>query len=209
MENNPEIATRMMYRMLNITTSRLKNTGNFLSDMVQFGETARKRAVTDEFTGLYNRRFLEDAVEEQFSLAKRSKKPLTIAMVDLDHFGTLNKEYGEQVGDRVLLEAVEVFRNVFVQNEILIRYGGDEFTFILPGATSVQARKLCNRVCEKLRKLTVLEGFNGSIRRVTSSIGIASYPEHAQSLKKLMECADSALYQAKEKGRNRTAILSG
>ncbi len=205
-ETHPEIATKVMYRMLAITAQRLNNTGNFLSDMVQFGENARKRAVTDEFTGLYNRRFLEDALEEQFSQAKMRKRALTIAMFDLDHFGTLNKEYGEKSGDDVILAAVAVFNSIFSGDAILVRYGGDEFTFILYDTPAEKAKELCDRVCGELRKLDILEGLGGEITRITSSIGIASYPEHAKSVKKLMEKADGALYKAKENGRNRTAL---
>lgn len=207
-QSHPGIAGKVMYRMLNITASRLKNTDNFLSDMVQWGETARRRALTDEFTGLYNRRFLEDALEEHFSKAKMEKRHLSIAMVDLDHFGALNKEYGEQTGDKVILSAVEVFRSVCSEKDILIRYGGDEFTFIMPGRNCTSAKSICDTICKKLCSLDILEDLNGSIRKITSSIGIAEYPKHGNSQKTLMDKADAALYKAKEEGRNRAELAS-
>ena len=80
METHPEIAVKTMYRMLNITTERLKNTGNFLSDMVQWGAEARKRAVTDDFTGLFNRRFFDSTIEDKFTEASLNRKPLSVAM---------------------------------------------------------------------------------------------------------------------------------
>ncbi len=201
--SHPRTASKIMYRMLAITVERLRNTGNFLTDMVQWGEDARKRAVTDDFTGLFNRRFLDDALEERFREAKMKGSSLCLAMVDLDHFGSLNKEYGEQVGNAVILEAVSVFKTVFGTKDILIRYGGDEFTFVLPETTSSEALEKCETVCSGLRKLSILEPFGGTIRRVTSSIGVAAYPEHARTVKELLEKADGALYKAKESGRDR------
>lgn len=207
-QDRPLIAAKIMYRMLNITASRLKNTDNFLSDMVQWGETARKRALTDDFTGLYNRRFLEDSLEEHFSRAKMEKRHLSVAMVDLDHFGELNKEYGEKIGDKVILSAVAVFRDVCSDSDILIRYGGDEFTFIMPGRTRQQAREMCEKICTGLYSLNVLDGLQGSIRKISSSIGIAEFPTHGNTKRVLMEKADAALYKAKEGGRNRAELAS-
>jgi diguanylate cyclase (GGDEF)-like protein len=208
MQVHPSVAAKMMYRMLNITASRLKNTDNFLSDMVQWGETARRRAVIDEFTGLYNRRFLESALAEQFSKVKREKGELSLAMVDLDNFGSLNKAYGEEVGDDVILAAVKVFRSVCDETDILVRYGGDEFTFILPGRHSRNAKHICDTICAELRALTVLEGMDGEIKQVTSSIGIATFPEHGNTSKALMEKADSAVYTAKEQGRDQAVVAA-
>lgn len=208
METHPRIAAKMMYRMLNITASRLKNTDNFLSDMVQWGETARRRAVTDDFTGLYNRRFLEGALEEQFSRAKMEKLNLSVAMVDLDHFGELNKEYGEDIGDKILMSAVEVFRSVCGPGDILVRYGGDEFTFIMPGRNGDSSKAICDTICMKMERLDLLSGFQGPMKNITSSIGIAVYPDHGEIEKVIMDKADAALYQAKEEGRNRAVLFS-
>jgi diguanylate cyclase (GGDEF)-like protein len=203
----PELAIKIMYRMLNITTERLSSSSNFLSDMVHWGEEARKRAVTDGFTGLFNRRFLDNAIKDQFSIAKRKKQNLSMAMVDLDHFGTLNEEYGEKTGDEILLRAVAVFKNIFRETDLLIRYGGDEFTFILPNTSVGEALDLCTNVCAQLRDVTILKQKNGTITEITSSIGIAAFPEHAASAAELIDKADKALYAAKEQGRNRAIVF--
>jgi len=135
--------------------------------------------------------------------------PLSLAMVDLDHFGSLNKEHGEQVCNSIILAAVGVFRTVFGERNILVRYGGDEFSFILSGMASAEAKEKCSTVCSLIRELTVLDDLctdteHGLPRKmVTASIGIASYPEHAQSVKELLEKSDAALYRAKEEGRDR------
>ena len=207
-KEHPSTTIKIMHRMLNITTERLQETSAFLSDMVTWGEKARKRAVTDEFTGLYNRRFLDDALEERMATAELSNKPLCLVMVDLDHFAKLNKEYGEDVGDKVILSAVRVFKSVFSEGDILARYGGDEFTFILSDTGPAKALDICTMAVNELRKVKLLENMGSSIKQITSSMGIASFPAHADTLETLKERTDRALYQAKEQGRNRAVLYS-
>ncbi|MEW5814869.1 MAG: GGDEF domain-containing protein [Spirochaetota bacterium] len=209
MRMQPATAIKIMHRMLNITVQRLQRTGAFLSDMVTWGESARKRAITDELTGLFNRRFLDDALEEQFSRAKQNGQPLALVMVDLDHFGELNREYGQATGDNVILAVTPVFKSLFNEKAILARYGGDEFTFILPETEGEEAYKLCEKVCKELRALTILENLGGGVTRITSSIGVASFPENAQTLEALKGRADQALYRAKELGRDRAVLIKG
>jgi diguanylate cyclase (GGDEF)-like protein len=186
--------------MLSIVSRRLMNTGSLLSEMVRWGDDARKRAITDEFTGLFNRRFLDEAIVTQVSRAKAEGTSLSLVMVDLDHFGTLNKKCGEAFGDLVILAAASVFKNVFRKTDILARYGGDEFTFLLPATDAETAYNLCDRVCRELRSLKYPEHPDITI---SSSIGIATLPEDADSLADLKEEADKALYHAKEDGRDR------
>lgn len=198
-KRHPEISIKIMYRMLNITTERLMKTSNFLADMVQWGEGARKRAITDEFTGLFNRRFLDDTLEERFTEARLKSVPLSLAMVDLDNFGKLNEKYGEERGNEVILSAVKIFREIFEEKDILVRYGGDEFTLLLIDKGPEEACRMCNQVCENLRALE-------SGVKITSSIGLASHPFHAKSAEELKEKADKALYRAKELGRDRVVV---
>ncbi len=205
-KNNPIAGSNIMHRMLKITTLRLNNTGAFLSDMVTWGEKARARAITDDFTGLYNRRFLDEAIEDRFAEAKSESDPLSVIMVDLDNFGTLNNEYGQEMGDKVILAVVPVFKNLFRKEDILARYGGDEFTFLLPGITGMEALALCSVLVRQVREINLLKNLGGALKDVTASIGIACYPDHADSVSSLRERADQALYKAKEAGRNRAVL---
>lgn len=201
-EENPANGINIMHAMLQTTTGRLKNTGAFLSDMVTWGEQARVRAITDDFTGLYNRRFLDEAIEERLAEAKSKGEPLSVVMIDLDNFGTLNNLYGQNMGDKALLEVIPIYRKLFRNEDVLARYGGDEFTFLLPCTTGEKALDLCSELVLELREIELLENLGGSLKKVTASIGVSCYPDHSDSVSGLKELADKALYRAKEAGRD-------
>jgi diguanylate cyclase (GGDEF)-like protein len=207
-EQYPDIATKIMYRMLNITTQRLRDTGEFLSDMVHWGEAARRRAITDELTGAYNRRFLDDALASQLELARNSGNPLSLLMVDLDYFREINDNYGHEAGDRSIVEVVKVINRMLRESDILARFGGDEFTILLPDTPGETALDMAERTRLEVESKGILKGYGGRETGLTLSIGISSFPEHADDVKKLKEMADQALYRAKESGRNRV-IYSG
>jgi diguanylate cyclase (GGDEF)-like protein len=126
-------------------------------------------------------------------------------MIDMDHFGTLNKKYGEAFGDKVILSAAKVFRESFREDDILSRFGGDEFSFLLPNTNGETARKLCEAMMEKLRSVKFPEHPELVI---TLSIGIACTPLHGDNPETLKEAADKALYEAKEAGRDRALLKS-
>jgi diguanylate cyclase (GGDEF)-like protein len=205
---HPRIALKLMYRMLNVTTQRLRGTSQFVSEMVLWGESARKRAITDELTGVYNRRFLEDSLGGYVSEAGEKSAPLSLVMVDLDHFRDINEQHGNQKGDELIRAASAVFRSVLQEKGVIARYGGDEFVIILPHTGSGDATALMSRACQEVARLQVLKDHKGSITRVTSSMGVASFPEHAADVATLRAAADAALYRAKEAGRNRVVCAS-
>jgi diguanylate cyclase (GGDEF)-like protein len=205
-ECHPYIAIKIMYRMLNIASQRLRNTSEFLSDMVLWGERARKRAITDRLTGVYNRRFLEDALDQNFVLSIKNKKPFSLIMVDLDHFREINEQYGDRVGDKILLSVVGVFQGNLRKQDVIARYGGDEFTILLPNTDVSTAQSIAQKICNEVANLDLLKNLRGPIDLVTTSQGLATFPLHAESLHKLREMADEALYRAKNEGRNRVIV---
>lgn len=199
--SRPRAAAAVLRRMAAITAERLGNTGALLSQMVKWGEGARKRAITDPATGLFNRRFYDESLDAIVHRAEVEGASLALAMFDLDHFGILNKAFGQAFGDRLIAEAAAALRRVFASTDILVRYGGDEFAFVLPGRDAASALERCRAVNEEIRRLRFADHPD---LRLTCSLGLAVYPTHARTLEELKEKADKALYRAKESGRDRT-----
>jgi len=202
-ESNPQIAIKIMYKMLNITTQRLRKTGGLVSDMVRWGDAASKRAITDELTGAYNRRFLENSLEDFLIDAKTGGKPFSLIMADLDYFREINEAYGHETGDRVIMEAAAVFKSKLNEKDILARYGGDEFTILLPETSIDEAKAIAESIRQQMEKLDILKDYDGPVTGFSTSQGVSSYPETAKDLESLKKQADKALYAAKEAGRNR------
>ncbi|MBN2401031.1 MAG: GGDEF domain-containing protein [Spirochaetes bacterium] len=203
---DPEIAIKIMYRMLNITTERLLDRSEFLSDMVQWGEEARKRAITDELTGIYNRRFLDDALVDYFEKAKNNGKPLSLIMMDIDNFREHSEFFNQKQTNRVILEVVSVFKKYFRENDIIARYGGDEFTVIMPDTDLKSAFTFAEKIRIAVSELQLSDIMKNNIRQITISQGISSYPENADDLESLRVNADKALYKAKLEGRNKVIL---
>ncbi len=143
----PEAAVKILHKMLGINALRLNSTGRFVSEMVQWGENARRRAITDEATGLFNRRYLDDTIDSLFRRAKMEKKYFSYAMFDLDRFGALNKQYGLQFGDQVIVAMAKKFSEAFTESDILVRYGGDEFIFLFPDTLPSEVLERCRKLC--------------------------------------------------------------
>ncbi len=201
----PVIANKIMLSILQTTTKWLKKRSSLLSDLVIWDEEARRRVVTDAMTGLYNRRFLDEALEDHFSRARTYRKDLTLIMVDLDRFREINNYYSSTVGDRVILSVCPVFKRRLRSSDVLARYGGDEFTFILPETGTEAAFSIADAIRSEVESLDILgdaAGPQAPIAKVTSSFGIATFPRHAADLPVLKKKADDALYRAKENGRN-------
>ncbi|MBN1799201.1 MAG: GGDEF domain-containing protein [Spirochaetales bacterium] len=203
LEDHPEIAISIMYKMLSIISQRLRNTGKFLSEMVRWGNEASRRAITDSLTGVYNRRYLDTALHDQFNACLSQDRPLAIMMIDLDYFREINEQYSNEVGNKALCEVTKVFKELLSKKDVIARYGGDEFTILLPNKNLKQAALLAEDIRSKVEALTMLKSVKGDLKQITLSIGIACFPESAKDLTAIKEMADKALYAAKEQGRNR------
>jgi diguanylate cyclase (GGDEF)-like protein len=177
--------------------------------MVQWGEAARKRSITDELTGFYNRRYLDESLPALVKKAVEADESLAICMLDLDHFRKINEELSHALGDQVIQEAVGVLHEVLLPTDVAVRYGGDEFVLIMPNTSAPEAEDRAWEVCRRMAALDILRRHKCSVKKVTTSIGLAALPGDGRNAKELSEAADKALYQAKELGRNRVVCSSG
>lgn len=162
-------------------------------------------AALDSLTGIYNRRFGMTRLHEEFGRALRANTPIGVMMMDLDHFKQVNDTYGHLTGDRVLIKLAKLARSVLREGDILVRYGGEEFLAILPGASHNDVHNIADRFRRKVEESSVSDG--DDIIKVTISIGGISFPEHdVANETELVDLADQALYRAKESGRNCIAM---
>ncbi|MCP4132222.1 MAG: GGDEF domain-containing protein [bacterium] len=198
----PHIAGKFFLKLLTLTIQGLRDSNRFLADMVQWGDKARKRTITDELTGVYNRRFLDDALPGHFATAKKGGYPLCFLMIDLDNFRDINEVNGMEAGNSILKDVVVQFQQLFREKDIIVRYGGDEFTIILPETTLKEAWEIAERVREAVENRDMSKLLEDYTHKLTTSIGLSAFPETASTLDELKDQADSSLYAAKEKGRN-------
>ena len=158
----------------------------------------QQQALTDALTGCYNRRALEMQLDRDLMAVKRLQQPLSLIMLDLDRFKHLNDTAGHDAGDAALRRLADCFRHELRGPDSAARFGGDEFALILPHAGPNGALIVAERLRQRIEKINI-DGFGN----VTTSIGIASYPEHGSTRTELFRAADAALYAAKRAGRNR------
>lgn len=163
------------------------------------------KSVRDPLTDLFNRRYLEETLMREIDRARRKKSALTVAMTDLDHFKRLNDTWGHEAGDQVLRRFADLLRAHFRTQDVLCRYGGEEFALIFPDCSTEQARSRAEGLLEALRATTIPYGAE-TICRVTASIGIAGYPRQGATPEELLRQADHALYEAKRAGRDRVSV---
>jgi diguanylate cyclase (GGDEF)-like protein len=159
-------------------------------------QQVQRLAETDGLTGLANRRTFEATLERELSRAARSGEPVTLVMVDVDHFKLLNDKHGHQAGDEVLEEVASVLASVCRDFDTAARYGGEEFVVILPSCSSAESLVVAERLRESI------EGIE-TVTPVTASAGVATFPAHAADPEGLIKAADEALYESKRAGRNR------
>jgi diguanylate cyclase (GGDEF)-like protein/PAS domain S-box-containing protein len=169
---------------------------------IRLREALRSQSIKDPLTGLYNRRYLTEMLERETRRAVRGAQSLGVLMIDLDHFKKFNDTYGHDAGDAVLRETASFLSKSIRAEDVVCRFGGEEFVVILPTADLNAAHARGERIRSKLHELTVLH-HGQSLGMITISVGVAELPLHGTSPKDLLAAADAALYRAKREGRDR------
>ncbi|MCP3848632.1 MAG: diguanylate cyclase [Gammaproteobacteria bacterium] len=159
-------------------------------------------ATRDPLTGLYNHNEMQLLLNDEIERASRYKHPLSIFMLDLDHFKSVNDTYGHQSGDIVLQHLAKILESTIRTTDYAARYGGEEFLVILPETPLSETKNLAERLCSKIAENSIKIQKN-KVLNVTASIGIATFLKHAKSQRDLLDAADVAMYTAKKNGRNR------
>jgi len=175
---------------------------------IRLQETLRDQSIRDSLTGLYNRRYLEESLERELARAQRTRNSLAVLMLDADHFKRFNDQFGHDTGDMVLRVLGKTIKESCRRNDLPCRFGGEEFAVVLTDAGKDAAAQWCERLLDRVRKLDLKSGA-GSIGKVTISAGVALYPEHGAHVETLLQAADTALYQAKNSGRDRLVVYQG
>jgi len=172
-----------------------------LDEINRLQDQLREQAHRDPLTGQYNRRYLDTTLQRELLRCAREESPISLLMVDIDHFKTINDTHGHPVGDEVLRQMGLILATHARAHDVVCRYGGEEFLLMLPQLPLTQALQRA----EQLRRAVQNHAFltAGGEIAITMSVGVASYPEHGHTVDELLRNTDHALYQAKREGRNR------
>lgn len=175
-------------------------------DRVRLLEETKKRAITDGLTRLYNHRHFMQRLGEEIARSRRYARPLSLLMIDIDHFKSYNDTWGHLEGNKLLRKLSKVLTNQSREVDIVARYGGEEFAVIVPEADKADSCRLAERIRSKIETTVFPNQSKGSLGNTTVSAGVAAFPADATSPLALIERADAALYKAKATGRNKVCV---
>ncbi len=167
-------------------------------------ETLREQAIRDPLTGLFNRRYMEEMLERELHRAARHQVPLGVLMIDIDHFKEFNDTFGHLAGDQVLREIGAGLPKLVRAEDVICRFGGEEFLAILPEASLEDAVKRAEQIRAKVKETRV--HFEEQALQVTVSVGVAVFPQHGRTAEAIVHAADAALYRGKQEGRDRVIV---
>jgi diguanylate cyclase (GGDEF)-like protein len=189
--------------LLRLLSFRIRAANAQLRRRQKLGEFYRQLSMLDGLTGLYNRAWLNDLLPGMLATARSSATPLSLIMIDLDHFKQFNDSHGHVAGDLALRAAAQVLTAALRPSDFAVRYGGEEMMVILPDTSAQVALVVAERLCARMQQANVFDDAR-PLPHITASLGVASLEDgHDES--RLIEAADAALYRAKRDGRNRVS----
>lgn len=172
---------------------------------LQLRESLRVQSLRDPLTGLYNRRYLEENMQREVQRCTRRGLPLSVIMLDVDHFKRFNDQHGHAAGDALLAGIAQTLQAHTRSEDIVCRYGGEEFTVVMPETGSEDAQRRAEEIRRAIAATTVMH-LRQTLGPTTASMGVASFPADGATPAELIELADAALYRAKADGRNRIVV---
>ncbi len=198
-----EIARNLLY----IMSERVRYSSMVIADSLEMQRKYQRYATTDALTGLRNRGWLDDAFDREIKRSQRDQLPLSMIMIDVDDFKQYNDGYGHLAGDQVLMVVADSIRSPLRPNDLVARFGGEEFAVLLPETTVDNARIIAERLRNSVSKTApgVIDGKR--LPKVTISLGIAAR-RSGSTLDMLIAEADVAMYHAKQSGKNRVVVAS-
>lgn len=191
--------------LLRLLSFRVRAANAQLRRRQKVGEFYRQMSMADGLTGLHNRAWLDDNLAALIDGAHRSGTPLSLIMIDIDHFKRFNDEHGHQSGDSALRCAADAITAALRPTDFAARYGGEELIVILPATGQAAASMVAQRLCDQVRQSIVFSDMRKPLPHITASFGVATLA-HGQDAEALISIADAALYRAKEAGRDRIAV---
>ena len=177
-----------------------------VTELYLLKEKLQRQAITDSLTGLYNRRYFNDQCEREFSRSNRSGSIMSIIVIDIDYFKSINDKFGHPVGDIVLREVSKIYKSCLRKENILCRIGGEEFAILLPDTKQEAATVLAERIRQTQEKKAIVGKWKVAIKP-TVSIGVSTLMSEDKAFNDLLSRADRALYRAKKNGRNQVCVL--
>jgi diguanylate cyclase (GGDEF)-like protein len=168
-------------------------------------ESLHNQSICDSLTGLFNRRYMEESLEREFSRANRGKTSVAIVMMDLDHFKRFNDTFGHQAGDTLLRALGDLLKRNTRGQDIACRYGGEEFALVLTDSSLDGAYKRAEILRQQVKQLSV-EYEGQLLGAVSISMGVALFPDHGTTMGDVLRASDQALYTAKREGRDRVSM---
>ena len=189
---------------IRVATAMAEQIGLSLANL-KLREKLRTQSVRDPLTGMFNRRYMEESVARELLRVTRKNAPMGIMMVDIDHFKKFNDTYGHEAGDTLICAVAKVLQSTVRGEDIVCRYGGEEFTLVMPEACQEITLKRANALCQQIREISI-QHRGQPLGRISISVGVAMLPEHGKTAEDLLRAADLALYEAKAAGRDRVVV---
>jgi diguanylate cyclase (GGDEF)-like protein len=164
------------------------------------------QSIRDRLTGLFNRHFLEIALEREIQRSTRNGASMALLMLDVDHFKSFHDRFGHEAGDLVLRELAECLRSTVRSEDVVCRYGGEEFVVLLPEITLELALEAAERLRSRVEDLRL--SYRGESLQISISVGVSIFPAASRDAGDLLRLADGALYHAKRSGRNQVQLFA-